>query len=354
MVDLTIRIGANSKLFRKELDKVEREVVKRNKFLDRLDKDQKAVFLARERRLQAKRQSLIRATTIAFAASVAGGVAAAKAFASFESALIATVRTTGLAGDELETFKDRIKELSEELGESQTSLLKISEAAGTLGIRGAANLSKFTEAMAKFDVASATLRGGEAARAIARIIQLSGGGIENVDRFASEIAFLADNFNSTEAEIVSNATELAKLSGVFKLSTTNLIALSAGFATFGFSAEIGRTSLLLFSKSLDNALREGGDDLKLFMKLTGFTREELERTFRDAPEELFIAFSKGLRRAGDDATKALDNLGLANARTTPLFLSSAGSVDVLSDALRQGNEEYIRNTKLNKEVALEI
>lgn len=349
--ELTIRIGANSALFRKELDKVEAEILKRNKFLDTLDKDQKAVFLAREAELQRKRAALIKATTVAFAASIAGGTAAVKQFADFETALVAMQRTTGLAGAELERFKNSLKPLSEELGRSQASLLEIAETAGTLGIQGADNLAKFTETMAKFDVASATLRGGEAADAIARIINLTGGGIENVDRFGSEIAYLADNFAATEAEIAANASELARINPAFKLSTENVIALSAAFAQFGISPEIVRTGLLQFSGALDKALREGGEKLRAFSALTGMTREEMQKTFAEAPEKLFVSFSKGLAKAGSDASFVLDKLGLGQDRLASLYLASAQNTDVLTDAIQQGNQAYEENVKLNQEVS---
>ena len=347
--ELTIKIGGNSALFRRELDRVEAEILKRNQFLDTLDRDQKAVFLARETALQAKRKALIKATAVAFAASIAGGAAAVKQFADYESQMVAVERVTGLAGKELDNFKTKIRALSEDMGRSQVELLKIAEAAGTLGIEGAENLALFTETMVKFDIASSTLKGEQAATSIARIIGLTGGGIENVERFGSEIAALADNFKATEAQIVANAEELSLINPTFKLSTQNVIALSTAFADFGISPEIARNGMLNFASAVDTALREGGEDLKAFMVLTGMTEETLRRTFAEAPEKVFVAFSQGLARTGDDAGFVLNKLGLGQERLAGLFLATAQNSGVLTTAIEDGNSAFDENTKLNAE-----
>lgn len=331
MVELVININGETKDF----DSALRHVQNAQKNLD-------AEETARLRRVAA-------GTSAAFAAISAGVAVALTQFAQYESAVVAAARTTGLAGDELENFKNQIDDISEELKRPRESLLQIAEVAGTLGIKGADNLAKFTRTMAQFDIASATLRGGDAANQIARIINLTGGGIENVDRFASEIAYLADNFAATEAEIAAISQELALVNPNFKLTTQNVIGLSAAFAQFGITPEIVRTGLVEFSSTLDKALREGGKELELFNRLTGMTNEQLKETFLKAPEKVFVAFSEGLKAAGDDAGFVLSELGLDQARLSKLFLSSAQNVEVLTDALEQGNDEYARNTKLNEE-----
>ena len=344
--EIIVKIGANSKDFNRALDDVNKRVAQQNTF----DRQQIAEQKKSENELASLVQNRAKIAALAVGAIAVGAGVAIKAFADYETAIISVVRTTGLAGDELGKFKKEIDDLSGRLKTPRENLLAIAEIAGTLGVKGSANLAKFTETMAKFDIASATLKGAEAADQISRIINVSGGGIENVDRFASEIAFLADNIeNVTEAGITSIAGELALITPVFKLSTTNVIALSAAFEALGISPEIVRTGLLNFGSELDKALRKGGDKLEIFTHLTGLTEQQLKKTFSEAPEKVFVAFSQGLSKTGDDAGLVLEKLGLNQDRLATLFLGSAKNSDLLTKSLAAGAEEYERNTKLNQE-----
>lgn len=328
--ELKIVISGNADKFRKELNRIESDVSNTTDKITKVNYNKMAV---------------------AFAALTTSVGTALKQFAQYETALVAAARTTGLEGAELDDFAKKIDEISGRLNTPREQLLKIAEVAGTLGIKGADNLAKFTETMAKFDVASATLKGDAAANSIARIINLTGGGVENVENFASEIAYLADNFKSTEAETVAIAEELSRLNAKIPLSTENTIALAAAFADLGITPEIARTGLSQFATSLDESLRDGGDKLKMFTTLTGMTREELKETFQKAPEKVFTAFSQGLGAAGEDATFILSKLGLDQDRLAGLFLASAQNSDVLTRAITEGNKAAAENTKLNEETA---
>lgn len=328
--ELKIVISGNADKFRKELNRIESDVSNTTDKITKVNYKKMAV---------------------AFAALTASVGTALKQFAQYETALVAAGRTTGLAGAELDDFAKKIDDISSRLNTPREQLLKITEVAGTLGIQGADNLAKFTETMAKFDVASATLKGEAAANSIARIIGLTGGGVDKVENFASEIAYLADNFKSTEAETVAIAEELSRLNAKIPLSTENTIALAAAFADLGITPEIARTGMSKFADALDGALRDGGDKLKIFTTLTGMTREELKETFQKSPEKVFTAFSQGLGQAGSEASFIIKQLGLDQDRLSGLFLASAQKSDVLTKAINEGNDAAEKNTKLNEEVA---
>lgn len=344
---LIIEISGNSKKFDAELKKLEKSA-------DASGKRTARNSLKRQKNLEKSLVSSYRRIAIASAALAVGVGVTLKAFANYEKAVVATIRTTGLAGQELEDFKKNIDRLSTSLNQPREGLLKIAEVAGTLGVTGAKNLGEFTKAMAQFDIASATLQGTAAADQIARIINLTGGDVGNVSRFASEIAFLADNFATTEARTAEVATELASVNALFRLSTLDTIDLAAAFSAFGITGEIARTAIAKFSESAEKALREGGDELKIFMSLTGQTRDELEETFFNSPAKFFENFVRGLGKTGKDARLILSELGLDQARLAKVFLTSADNVDVVTAALDRNSNEGERANKLAKETELAL
>ncbi len=393
--ELQVKVSADDSEFLATLSRDEREFIRRQRTLDNATRDQRAIFVRRERqtqeqitdarrraarearellerqaaterRLQSEardRQELqnrrlresARNIAIAFAAATAGVASSVNQFVQYEDALIGVRRTSGLAGEGLQELRERIEGLSTRLGQSQASLLGISQTAAQLGVQGVDNIARFTETIATLNVASDTLQGEAAATALARILTVTNEGFEDVDRFASVIARLGDNFATTEAEIANLTLNIAQASGVFRINSTDAAALGAAFAQIGVQSELARSTLIQFGTSMAEALREGGTELTQLTILTGQTEEQLRETFERSPVEFFQTFLGGLNgvvEAGGDAAQILDTFGLANLRTLPTLTTAARAHEEIGDALNLARTEYTENIKLQEEFAL--
>ena len=358
--ELTVKIGANSKAFSKELDKVARDVKKRNAFLSNLDKNQKAEFIARERKLSElidkRNAALKRGAAIGFAVVAAGIAFSIKSFADFEQGLAGVSKTTNIVGDDLEKLGDEITEISKASGISTNALLTLAQSAGQMGITGTPNIVKFTKAMATLEKTT-NIAGETGAIAIAQLVGLSNEDFGNIDRISSVIVDLGNNFATLEDNIVFTASEIAGAGSIFGITATQALSLAAAFSELKVPPELARTAITLAMGGIRDAIRGGGEELEVLQEVTGQTADQLKESFGKDATVVFQQFIDGLARmekqgvSTDDTLKAFNLQGL---RMKPTFQKLAAGSDVVRDALLRGKDAYDSNTFAQKELAVQL
>lgn len=328
---LVIRIEGDSKQLRKEIDKIKDQT-------KNLEKNLKAIATG---------------SGVAFAALTVIMGATVKAFASFETALIGVGKTADLSGKELDDFGSTIQDLSTELPFAANELLGIAKTAGQLGVKGKANLLKFTETIAKLGTAS-DLAGEEAATALTRILNVTGEGIETIDNFASVIVALGNSFAATEREIARSTTEVARSTAIFKVSAAEAAALGATLTSLGIRAEGGGTAVGRAFREIDRSIREAGLSLDTLSKLTGIANEDLKEAFGKNAVGVFRKFSEGLNgviKSGGDVTKVLGEFGLKGDEILKVLPVLAKNSKLLGEAFDLAAKEVENATALEKEYA---
>jgi TP901 family phage tail tape measure protein len=288
------------------------------------------------------------------AAAVTLGTVATKAFAEFETGVTNVAKTTNLAGRELDDFKDEIIKMSERIPVTTDKLLEIATAAGQLGIKGTANLSKFTETIAKLG-ATTNVEGEEAALAIARILNLTNESIDSVDKFGSALVDLGNNFATSEAEILEVSKDVAKATVQFGLASDEILGISAAMSSLGIAAEAGGTVVGKAFASIDAAIREQtGPAFEKLMELTGMTGDQLTETFATDAPKVFQKFIEGLGRAGaqgKDMTAELGQMNLSGIRVNKILPTLASRSDLLAEALERAGIASRDAAALNAEAA---
>lgn len=364
MVEIVIKISGNSKDFRKELDRIERESDKTTKELDRdgekLTRESKKE--SEKRIVQSKRESQARIRNAKRVAAVIAVIAAASItasiveFARFEKALAGVSKTTDIVGKDLQDLGDEIGQVAIKTGISTDVLLGIAQSAGQLGVTGSKNILKFTDTIAKLGTAS-NLSGEAAATTLARLLSITKENVEDVDRLASVIVRLGNNFAATESEIANTATEIASAGVQFGVTTTQAAGLAAAFAELAIQPELARSTITRSFIEIDKAIRGGGKELLSLISITGMTEEQLRSTFKDNAVEVFQSFLGGLKRiqqGGGNTTKALEGLNLQGIRLLASLPKLAQGSDVVADALSQAADEFDRNTALTKEFGVQL
>lgn len=273
------------------------------------------------------------------------------AFAEFERGLVGVAKTANLTEAELSQLESGINSLGRALPVPRRELLAIGQAAGQLGVTGVDNILLFTETVAKLGTAS-DLAGEEAATSLTRILNVTGEGIDRIDEFASVIVALGNNFAATESEIARVSTEVARSTAVFGVSSDQVAAISTALKALGVQAQLGGSAVGRAFRTIDNAVRNGGLELRKLSEITGITGGELKRVFEEDSARAFQLFIEGLGRvakSGGDVTAELASLGLRGDEVLKVLPVLAQRADILARALGIAGDEAKNATALNEE-----
>ena len=274
---------------------------------------------------------------IAAAGAIRGLQEMVKLYADFEAGLIGVGKTANLSKTELASLGQDIDALSKRIPVATDELLAIAQSAGQLGVKGAANILRFTETVAKLGTAT-DLSGNDAAMALARILNVTGETMDTVDVLGSVIVALGNNFATA----------------VFGVSSAQASALAAALASVGVKSEVAGTSVGRVMHMMDAAVRSGGKHLDILSKITGQTGAQIKTLFAQDSTAAFVLFIEGLKRisdAGGSAAEAMAALGLSDQRLLKTLPVLANRADLLATALNLASRETENSTALNEEAA---
>jgi len=287
------------------------------------------------------------ATGAAVTALGIAGVMATKGListtAAFESAFTGVRKTVELSEKEFGKLRQRFKDLSKEIPVTFVELSAIGEIAGQLGVEGVDNLEKFTRTIAGIAVTT-NLSAEEAATSFARIANVMQEPIDNVDRMASVVVDLGNNFATTEGEIVTFAQRIAGAGNIAGLTTQDILSIGAAFSSVGVQAEAGGTATQKVLIGINTAVTQSTEDLEIFASTAGMTGEEFAKAWETNAGQAFASFVQGLGEQGDNAINTLSDLGLEDQRLVRSFLSLSNAGDLVTDTLSTGITAWDKNT----------
>ncbi len=266
----------------------------------------------------------------------------------FNSALVGVSKTTGLTGQGLEDFADRMDGLSKRIPVTTGELLDLSQAAGQMGVTGADNLEKFATTVAKLDRAS-DLAGESAAKSLARILNVTGESVDSVDVLASVIVSLGNNSAASEAEIARMTTEVARATSAFDVSSAEAAAMSAAMASIGIQAELGGSSVGRVMQEITSRVQAGGRSLDQFATALNLDGEALANLFADNKVAAFEFFLQNVGELGLDAGNALKSVGLGGQEIAKTIIPLSTNMDIFARSLQLANEEVKEATALDRE-----
>lgn len=291
--------------------------------------------------------TLITRLTLPIAAIATGLVSSAK---EFETAFTGVEKTVDGTATQMANLKQGIKDMSEEIPSSTTEIAAVAEAAGQLGIATDDVLS-FTKVM--IDLGNSTnLSAEEAASALAKFANVTKMSANDYDKLGSTIVALGNNFATTEADIVSMATNLASTGELAGLSQPQILALATAMSSVGIEAEAGGSAMSKLLKKIQVAVETGGQDLTNFSKIAGMSTSEFKKAFEQDAVGALSSFISGLNnteRNGKSAISILNDMGLTEVRLSNTVLSLANASDIMSGAVEMAGEAWEENTALTNE-----
>jgi TP901 family phage tail tape measure protein len=269
---------------------------------------------------------------------------------NFEDAFAGVRKTVDATEKEFEQLSDGLKDMSREIPIAVTELARIQELAGQLGVRGVANLTAFTESIAKISVTT-NLTSESAATSFARIANIMQTPIKETNRMGSAVVELGNNFATTEAEILEFANRIAGAGRVVGLSEADIFAFGAAFSSVGVRAERGGTAVSKALIKIGDSVANGGDELEKFAQVSGLTTDEFIRAWEQDAGKAFALFIEGLGKSGLVGAQILQELELGDQRLVQSFLSVGGASGILTNAIDSSSEAYRKNIALNEEAA---
>lgn len=277
-----------------------------------------------------------------------GLTASGNEFALYERSLVNVVKTTNLAGEELRAFEANIASLESIIPVSAQELNKLAGAAGQLGVQGTRNLTKFAETFARLERASDII--GEAgAQDAARLFNITGTDINNIDRFGASITALGNDAAATENQILHMATFVGQSIGTFGVSITDILGLSTAMKELGLRAELSGGAVGRAFAALRDLPQLGGEKARELARLMDKPLEEIAAAFRDDSIGTFVEFLERLSNEGERAGITLNQLGLGGSENLRVFPTLANNVELLTKRLRQASDEWEANTALIEE-----
>ena len=285
--------------------------------------------------------------------SVATGaalLASAKSAIDFEDAFTGVEKTVDGTAKQMEELKQGIRNMAKEIPASTTEISAVAEAAGQLGIQTEDILS-FTRVM--IDLGNATnLSAEEAASSLAKFANVTKMNAKDYDRLGSTIVALGNNFATTEADIVAMATRLAATGELAGLSQSQILSLATAMSSVGIEAEAGGSAMSKLLKKIQVATETGSKDLTKFAKVAGMSASDFKKAYQKDAVEALTAFISGLndtKRNGKSAVAVLEDMGLTEVRLSNTILSLANASDVMTKAVKLGNDAWEDNTALSNE-----
>jgi TP901 family phage tail tape measure protein len=263
-------------------------------------------------------------------ASLMAAAAQEKAFSQIQKTLIGDVST-----EELETLRRELIALSTTIPVSFTELTRIGMLGSQLGI-AAVDIAKFTEVVAKF-TAITGMTVDEASMGFGKLQNLLGLNGDQFEALGSAIAKVGVESAATEQQIINTAGQFASVAKAANFSASEIIGLSASFASLKIAPEESRGVIVRTFNEINTAVSSfskvtetGNERLRRFAQISGLTAKEFADGWSDengGASEVFEKFVKGL--GNSNIPRELRAIGLDGIRTSKGLTALAGDFDAI-------------------------
>lgn len=234
------------------------------------------------------------------AGTFAGLVKVVGAATNFESAMAGVSKVVDGTDKQIAQLSENIKNLSTRLPLAATELAEIAAAGGQLGVP-IEKLETFVELAAKMSTAF-NMTADEAGQAVAKLTNIFGLPIEQVEALGDAINTLGNTTAATESSIVEVLTRIGGTAKQFGLSAEQASALASTMLSMGVSAQVAGTGINALLNKLQTATIQG-KDFQDALGAMGISAQELAADIQAHPQEALSRFLQTLNTV-DKASRA--------------------------------------------------
>lgn len=275
------------------------------------------------------------------------GISSFNAFKDYEMALARLKSALPDAGEEIERLNQAALEMSETIPVSYEELMAIMTGLAKAGVP-VQNIEGMTLALARMSAVTG-MTAEEVSTSMVMFMNSMGLPMGNVDQLGAALVRLADESIATEGDIFSMATRMAATGSLAGLSATEVLSLSAAFASMGVNAEAGGSAASKLMKKMQLAA-ETGQNVEGFANVMGVSAEEFSRMWDSSASDTMLAFFQGLSdmdASGEQSVTAwLAEMELNEIRLSNLIALGASRPDMFESLMGSGKEGFAENTAL--------
>lgn len=275
------------------------------------------------------------------------GISSFNAFKDYELSLARLKAALPEAGEEIERLNEAALNMSETIPVSYEEIMAIMTSLAKAGVP-VGEIEGMTLAMARMSAVTG-MTAEEVGTSMVMFMNSMGLPMGEVDQLGAALVRLADESIATEGDIFSMATRMAATSNLAGLSATEVLSLSAAFASMGVDAEAGGSAASKLMKKMQLAA-ETGKGIEGFADVMGVSMEDFTKMWDSSAADTMLAFFQGLAdvdASGETSVLAmLDELGLTEIRLSNLVALGASNPDMFENLMGAGKEGFEENTAL--------
>ena len=289
--------------------------------------------------------------TIAGAALIGISAASFKIAADFERSFADVVRVTDLSTQEAKNLERALIDVSKSIPVGFADLTQIATLAGQLNV-AEQNIAGFTETVAKFS-ATTDVTIDAAATAFGRLDQLVEGVDGQFEKLASSILAVGVNAVATESDIIAISSQIASVANIAGFSASELIGFSSALASVGTRPELARGTFTRLFTEIQQSVGDSGEQLENFARISGKSVDEFRNAWTSGEGvDVVISILEGLDREGQNADRALAQLGITSVRDVPTLLKLAQGVEAVKEQIAIANIGFIAGTELQEQYSV--
>lgn len=285
-------------------------------------------------------------------AIVGTGAASVAAAVKIDTALTGVKKTVDGTEEQYQSLKEAAIEFSKTNAVSADQILDIQALGAQLGFT-IDELDMFSQVISGLDIAT-NMDAETAAIELANFANITGMSHDEVTNYGAAIVGLGNNFATTESDISAMAMCLASAGTQVGMSEADILGLATALSSMGMEAEAGGSSISTIMMQIDKDVATNSDALKTWASTAGMSANEFANAWKKDPVDALTALLTNMDKAtkeGDSMSVMLDELGVTSIRQTDAMRRLAGNSEFVEKAIGKANEEWEKNSALNKEVA---
>lgn len=281
------------------------------------------------------------------------GVTSFNAFKDYEMSAALLEGKLDAPKEEVDALVDAALAMSEEIPVSFEEIMALMTGLAAAGVP-VENIEKMALVMSRLSAVTG-MSAEDVSTNMVMFMNSMGLPLDNVDQLASALVSLADKSIATEADIFAMATKMAATGALAGLSATDVLSLSAAFASMGIDAEAGGTAASKLMKKMQLAA-ETGNGLEGFANAMGISTEQFIAGWDANPAQQMLGFFQGLSdmdTSGQESVLAmLDTMGLTEVRLSNLIAVGASNPDLFAGLMGTGAAGFEENSALVEKAGL--